>query len=108
VQKIKYHKAISIKKLFERGCQYLNVSFQSTIINPKDHILPAKYYVPKNPSNPFNFDLLGAFSPGEFVQYGFPNGTFADFIIKMKDLYNVLLVQIIKAKTSSAVIQPIN
>jgi len=74
--------------LFERGCQYLGLSFQSSIINYKDHILPAKYHVPKNPSNPFDFDLLGAFTPGEFIQYGFPAGTFADFIIKQKDLYN--------------------
>jgi hypothetical protein len=88
IQKVKYHNAIPIKKLFERGCQYLSLSFQSSIILDTDVILPAKYYVPKNPSNEFNLNILGAFSPNEFIQYGFPNGTFADFIIKMKDQYN--------------------
>jgi hypothetical protein len=88
IQRVKYHKAIPIRTLFIRGCQYLGLSFQSSIILANDVILPKKYYVPKNPSNPFNLDLLGAFTPNEFVQYGFPDGTFADFIIKMKDLYN--------------------
>lgn len=88
IQKVKYHKAIKIKTLFERGCQHLGLSFLSTIINPNDYILPAKYYVPKNPSNPFNLDILGAFQPNEFIQYALPQGTFADFIIKQKDRYN--------------------
>ena len=88
IQRVKYHKAIPIRTLFIRGCQYLGLSFQSSIILANDVILPKKYYVPKNPSNPFNLDLLGAFTPNEFIQYGFPDGTFADFIIKMKDLYN--------------------
>jgi len=88
IQRVKYHKAIPIRTLFIRGCQYLGLSFQSSIIVANDVILPKKYYVPKNPSNPFNLDLLGAFTPNEFVQFGFPDGTFADFIIKMKDLYN--------------------
>jgi len=88
IQKVKYHKAIPIRTLFERGCYYLGLTFQSSIILSTDVILPKKYYVPKNPSNPFNLDLLGAFAPGEFIQFGFPDGTFADFIIKMKDLYN--------------------
>jgi len=88
IQKVKYHKGISIKRLFERGCQQLGLTFQSSIILASDHILPAKYQVPKNTTNPFNLDILGAFTPNEFLQYGFPNGTFADFIIKMKDLYN--------------------
>lgn len=88
IQKVKYHNAISVRRLFEKGCQYLGLQFDSTIINSNDYILPAKYYVPKNPTNPYDLNILGAFSPGEFVQYGFPQGTFADFIIKQKDVYN--------------------
>ncbi len=55
IQRVKYHKAIPIRTLFIRGCQYLGLSFQSSIIVANDVILPKKYYVPKNPSNPFNF-----------------------------------------------------
>lgn len=88
IQNVKYHKGISIRKLFERGCEKLGLIFDSTIIDPKDHILPSKFTVPKNPNNLFGMDILGAFEPNEFPQYGYPNGTFADFIIKMKDLYN--------------------
>jgi hypothetical protein len=44
--------------------------------------------VPKNPQNLYNYGVLGAFSPNEFPQVGFPDGTFADFIIKQKAKFN--------------------
>jgi len=88
IQKIKYHKGIKTRTIFEKGCQYLGLTFQSTIIPDYEYILPRKYVVPVNPQNLYNYEVLGAFNANEFPQYGFPDGTFADFIIKQKERFN--------------------
>lgn len=88
IQRVKYHNAIKVKTLFERGCQYLNLTFSSSTIPDDWYILPKKYVVRKNPQNIFGFNILGAFQPNEFPQNGYPKENFADFILKMKDLFN--------------------
>lgn len=88
MQRVKYHKGIKTRTIFEKGCQYLGLQFQSTIIPDYEYILPKKYVVPKNPQNLYNYGVLGSFSPNEFPQVGFPDGTFADFIIKQKEKFN--------------------
>jgi hypothetical protein len=88
IQKVKYHKGMKIKTLFERACQHLGLTFQSSIISEDEYILPKKRTVPVNPQNIFNYGVLGAFAPNEFPQFGYPDETFADFISKQKKRYN--------------------
>lgn len=88
IQKVKYHKGISVKRLFERGCQHLQLTFQSSVLPDDYYILPKKSVVPENPQNEFGFGILGAFSPNEFPQFGFPGCTFAQFIVDQKELFN--------------------
>lgn len=88
IQSVKYHKGMQVKKIFERACQHLGLTFQSSIISEDEYILPKKRSVPVNPQNQFNYGVLGAFSPNEFVQYGYPDETFAEFITKQKTRYN--------------------
>lgn len=88
IQKVKYHKGISVRRLFEKGCQHLQLTFQSSVIPNDYYIIPKKSVVPVNPQNEFNFGILGAFAPNEFPQFGFPSGTFAQFIIDQKELFN--------------------
>jgi len=88
IQRVKYHKGISLRTLFEKGCQFLNLTFDSSVVPDDWYILPKKYVIPKNPSNFFGFNILGAFTPDEFTQYGYPKESFSEFIIKMKDLFN--------------------
>jgi hypothetical protein len=88
IQNIKYHKGMKVKTLFEKACQHLGLTFESTIISEFEYILPKKRTVPVNPQNLFNYGVLGAFSPDEFPQFGYPDETFADFISKQKKRYN--------------------
>jgi hypothetical protein len=88
IQKIKYHKGIKLRTLFEKGCQFLNLTFDSSVIPNDWYILPKKYVVPKNPNSSDGLGILGAFTPNEFPQFGYPKESFSEFIIKMKDLFN--------------------
>ena len=89
IQPVKYHKAMKLRTLFEKGCQYLNLTFDSTVVPSDWVILPKKFRVPPTTNNAFDFGMLGALSTSEFPQYGYPKDmTFSDFIIKMKDLFN--------------------
>jgi len=88
IQKIKYHKGIKLRTLFEKGCQFLNLTFNSSVIPNDWYILPKKYVVPKNPNSSDGLGILGAFTPNEFPQFGYPKESFSEFIIKMKDLFN--------------------
>lgn len=88
IQKIKYHKGIKLRTLFEKGCQFLNLTFDSSVIPNDWYILPKKYVVPPNPNSSDGLGILGAFTPNEFPQFGYPKETFSEFIIKMKDLFN--------------------
>ena len=88
IQKIKYHKGIKLRTLFEKGCQFLNLTFDSSVIPNDWYVLPKKYVVPKNPNSSDGLGILGAFTPNEFPQFGYPKESFSEFIIKMKDLFN--------------------
>ena len=88
IQKIKYHKGINLRTLFEKGCQFLNLTFDSSVIPNDWYILPKKYVVPPNPNSSDGLGILGAFTPNEFPQFGYPKESFSEFIIKMKDLFN--------------------
>lgn len=89
IQPVKYHKAMKLRTLFEKGCQYLGLTFDSTVVPSDWVILPKKFRVPPSTTNAFDFGMLGALSSSEFPQYGYPKDmTFSDFIIKMKDLFN--------------------
>ena len=88
IQKIKYHKGIKLRTLFEKGCQFLNLTFDSSVIPNDWYILPKKYVVPPNPNSSDGLGILGAFTPNEFPQFGYPKESFSEFIIKMKDLFN--------------------
>ena len=88
IQKIKYHKGIKLRTLFEKGCQFLNLTFDSSVIPNDWYVLPKKYVVPPNPNSSDGLGVLGAFTPNEFPQFGYPKESFSEFIIKMKDLFN--------------------
>lgn len=88
IQKIKYHKGIKLRTLFEKGCQFLNLTFDSSVVPDDWYILPKKYVVPPNPNSSDGLGILGAFTPNEFPQFGYPKESFSEFIIKMKDLFN--------------------
>jgi hypothetical protein len=93
IQPVKYHKAMKLRTLFEKGCQYLNLTFDSTVVPSDWVILPKKFRVPPTTNNAFDFGMLGALSTSEFPQYGYPKDmTFSDFIIKMKDLFKSVLI----------------
>jgi hypothetical protein len=89
IQPVKYHKGMSLRKLFEKGCSYLGLTFDSSVVPSDWYILPKKYQIPVSTSNAYPFGMLGAQSINEFPQFGYPKDTtFADFIIKMKDVFN--------------------
>jgi hypothetical protein len=92
IQPVKYHKGMQLKRIFERACQHLGLVFQSSIILEDEYILPKKRQVPVNPQNKFNYGVLGAFSPNEFQQWGYPDGTFAEFIESQKKRYNAKIL----------------
>jgi hypothetical protein len=80
---------MSLRRLFEVGCDYLKLTFDSSVVPGDWYILPKKYQIPKSTNNAFSFGMLGAQSINEFPQFGYPKDTtFADFIIKMKDVFN--------------------
>jgi hypothetical protein len=88
VQKVKYHKGIRLRRLFEVGCNYLGVKFDSSIITNDLVILPKKYVIPKGIQEHQLTGLIGATYPNQYPQYGYPQGSFAEFINNQKLLFN--------------------
>jgi hypothetical protein len=90
VQQVKYHKGMKVLTLMNKGCEHLGISFNSTILNldyPNLVILPRKFYIENNPTS-IVFDILGAFSPGQISQLGYPQGTFGELIRKLITMFN--------------------
>ncbi len=94
VQQIKYHKAMTVLQLINKGCEYLGLTFNSTILNidyPNLVIIPRKFYIENNPTS-ILYDMLGAFSPGQISQIGYPQGTFGQLLRKLITMFNAKII----------------
>ena len=92
IQRVKYHKGAKINQLLTKVFAYFNLTYVPSIITDDLFILPKKYVIPKNPQNNYGLNILGAFQPNEFEQFGYPKENVADFIIKLKDAFNAKIV----------------
>lgn len=92
IQPVKYHAVMSVKTHFEKGCEYMGLTFQSDIFDSapfKDaYIMPEKYY---NRVNSTDKEILGFTSPAP-EQIGYHKGTFGDFIRDMKAIFNAKII----------------
>lgn len=92
IQRVKYHKGAKINQLLTKVFGYFGLNYIPSIISDDLYILPKKYVIPKNNTSPYGLNILGAFQPNEFVQFGYPKENVADFIIKLKDTFNAKIV----------------
>lgn len=93
IQPVKYHSAMSWKKHFEKGCEFLGFNFQSDIFDDEPfkfaYILPEKFY---NPVNAKEKQILG-FTEPDISQNGYYKGTFGDLIREAKKIWNAKIVK---------------
>jgi hypothetical protein len=99
IQELKYKYGMRVQDLFTKACNYLGLSFFSTILQQSVYkdlvIIPQKYtikdvgLIPSHRDNPD--DILNAKS------YGYFDGTFGDLIRAMNDVFNAKVI--IKATT---------
>lgn len=89
ISPVKYHAGMYVRDLFERGCDYLNMDFESEIFSKNSSfynevIIPPKYY---NPPSSSDNQILGFLKENKNEQVGYYKGTFSDFIEAMKVKY---------------------
>jgi hypothetical protein len=88
IQPVKYHACMSIKSQLEKGASYLEMTFESPILNEAPYnnayILPQKYF---NPINKKEKQLFG-FTEPSITQEGFYKGTFGNLLRECKKLFN--------------------
>ena len=89
IQPIKYKPMMSIRKHMEIACGYLGLTYSSSLLDadPYDRL----YVIPESFNNldaQSDNRLFGFLSADETRQNGFYNGTFADLIRAMKDMFN--------------------
>lgn len=89
ISPVKYHAGMYVRDLFERGCDYLNMDFESEIFSKNseyynEFILPQKFY---NPPSTSDNQILGFLKEDKNEQVGYYKGTFAQFIEAMKVKY---------------------
>lgn len=94
ISPVKYHAGMYVRDLFERGCDYLNMDFESDIFSKNseyynEFILPQKYY---NPPSTTDNQILGFLKEDKNEQVGYYKGTFAQFIEAMKVKYCAKIV----------------
>ena len=90
IQEVKYHAGMTIRKHFEKACQYLNLNFSSSISELEWLILPEKYQLPSDGNG-----LFGNFTNSPSAGFdGYYRGTFGDFIREMKTIFkaNISLI----------------
>jgi hypothetical protein len=92
IQAKKYKKGMYVRTLFIKACQYLGLTFSSTILNSSASlyymaaIIPRKIVQP-HPTNPLSFSRPADESqPGN--SYGYYDGTFGQLIREMEDIFN--------------------
>ena len=88
IQPVKYHKGMYARVAIEKACQYLGLTFTSTILlkDPFNDmvILPKKF---ENPEDSVDDRILG-FKASSNSQVGYPDGTFGDLLRSMKVMFN--------------------
>jgi len=106
IQPVKYHAGTYAKRLFERGCQHFNLTFQSTIFDDvnisKLFIIPNKYQLADSGETNGVFSALGGAvisagikgftSPDVNLQQGYFKGTFGEYIRIMKTIFNAKVI----------------
>jgi hypothetical protein len=82
IQPVKYHAGMTIRKHFEKACDYLGIGFVSSIPDIDWALLPEKYQLPQDSNG-----LFGLFSANSTELDGYFKGTFGDFIRQMNDIF---------------------
>lgn len=99
IQPIKYKKGIKVSTLFTRACEYLGLTFTSTILNSSEFknlvIIPKKTALLGNTKtnhsmfgNFGNFDLKQYDDVTQSGTYGYFEGTFSDLIRALNPVFN--------------------
>lgn len=84
IQPVKYHSGMKVRTLFEKGCQYLGLTFDTSVDMDDLVIIPEKNQIPTFLGQLFTFGII---DPNESLS-GFYKGTFGDFIRNMKVYFN--------------------
>jgi hypothetical protein len=92
IQPVKYHSGMYVKDLINSACQYLGLTFQSTLLAPnwdKLFILPRKL---ENPPDPKDNRILGFLKFDKTKQVGYYEGTFGDLLRALKSAFNAKII----------------
>lgn len=106
IQPVKYHAGTRLKRIFERGCAYFGLTFQSTIFDSLDYqkivLIPNKYQLQDSGETTNVLQALGGAvisagirgftTPDVNIQEGYYKGTFGDFLRAMKTMFNAKVV----------------
>lgn len=89
IQPIKYKPMMSVKRHVELACDHLGLTYSSPLLDAdpyKDlYIIPESF---NNPEQQADDRILGFLSPDADEQNGYFNGTFAQFLRAIKDMFN--------------------
>jgi len=89
IQPLKYKPMMSIKKHIDRACEYLGITYSSPLLDAEPYnrlyVIPESF---NNPEQQSDDRILGFLSPDEDEQNGYFNGTFADLLRAIKDMFN--------------------
>ena len=93
IQPVKYHAGMNVKLLCERACEYLGLTFSSSILNGtyKNLVLLPE----KNKQNINDEDkdgILGYLTQNKNLQRGYYKGTFGDLLRELKLLFNAKII----------------
>lgn len=93
IQPVKYHAAMSVKTMLERGATHLGLTFKSDIFetDPYDDL----YIIPEKLSNPINDSekrILGFTLPTKTKQEGYFKGTYGQLLRAMKSMFNAKII----------------
>lgn len=97
IQPLKYKKGIRVQTLFQKACDYLGLNFSSTILQSLPYqnlvVIPKKTAFINNKTSTFNnsiFNLtLKQYDDANHPNtYGYFEGTFADLILGINDVFN--------------------
>ena len=94
ISPVKYHACMYARDLFQKGCEYMNMNFSSTIFaigSPyyNEAVMPEKLY---NPISKTDTQLFGFLVPDKNEQIGYFKYYFSDLIERMKTKCNAKIV----------------
>lgn len=93
IQPVKFHSAMKLRTLLDKGAAHLKMKFKSTIFDNDDFwnnaiVLPAKFKSFEDSDG----KLFGSTKPIPTIQTGYFDGTFADLLRICKTMFNAKIV----------------